>query len=91
MKSSFRREASIRTTLGGWPIVLTAIFQAQTGWSMDLVNGLRPVAFSMAFADRGDPLASSSRSSLMCLGAAIWTRGMAGWITKPSQVLISAR
>ena len=79
-------------------MVLTAIFQAQSGWSRDLVRGqhavahwIRPIAFSMALADMGDPLGSSSRSSmtLMCLGAAIWTRGMVGWITNPSQVLIS--
>ena len=71
VKSSFRRAASIRTTFGGWPIVLTAIFQAQSGWSRDLVRGqhavahwIRPMAFSMALADMGDPLESSSKSSM---------------------------
>ena len=67
---------------------------------MDLVRGqhavahwIRPIAFSMAFADMGDPLASSSKSSmtLMRFGAAICTRGMVGWITNPSHVLISAK
>ena len=69
-------------------------FQAQKGCSMDLVSGqqavahwMRPLAFSMALADIATPLIKSSKTAatLTCFGAAIWTRGIEGWITNPNQ------
>ena len=48
--------ASILTTLGGFPTRVVAIFQAQSGWSTDFASGhaavarwLRPGAFSVSF------------------------------------------
>ena len=77
--------ASILTTLGGFPTVVVAIFQAQSGWSIDFASGhaavahwMRPRAFSMSFECIACPSTMVCKTSItrMCLLAAMRTCGM---------------
>ena len=100
LKRNRSMNASILTTLGGFPTVVVAIFQAQSGWSIDFASGhaavahwLRPRAFSMSFECIACPSTMICKTSItrMCLLAAMRTCGMFGWTTKPSHVLTSAK
>ena len=85
--------ASILTTLQGFPTVVVAIFQAQSGWSFAsahaaVVHWMRPRAFSMSFECIACPSTMVCKTSItrMCLLAAMRTCGMFGWTTTQPRV-----